>query len=311
MAFVAAKIFTHIGLLTWSVLLGAVASNTNLLPAQVRPGVGVITKRLLRGGLVLLGFSLSLGALAALGPGLLLLVILTVAVTLAVTYGLGVRLGLGSPRSLLIATGFAICGASAIAAMKENANADEDDLAMAISLVTICGTVAMVTLPLLQTPLGLTDSQLGMWAGASVHEVGQVVAAAVPAGQVAVGLAVTVKLARVLMLAPAVAVVSLVARRAGRREGVVRDSKLPPPVPLFVLGFLVCAAIRSTGLLGPEVLGVIDIAKDLALSGALFGMGTAVHLRSLLRNSGPAVVLSLSSTLLIAAVSLTGIVLLT
>lgn len=88
--------------------------------------------------------------------------------------------------------------------------------------------------------LGLTDVQLGAWAGASVHEVGQVVAAASPAGAAAVGVAIVVKLTRVLLLAPVVAGVSVLRRRRLRRDrDSAADAKLPPLVPLFVLGFLV------------------------------------------------------------------------
>ena len=122
---------------------------------------------------------------------------------------------LGAARSLLIGTGFAICGASAIAAMEDTAGADEEDVAVGIAMVTLFGTVAMVLLPLLAGPLGLSDVQFGIWAGASIHEVGQVVAAAGAGGAAVVAIAVVVKLTRVLLLAPVVATVS-VRQAAGR-----------------------------------------------------------------------------------------------
>ncbi len=140
-----------------------------------------------------------------------------------------------------------ICGASAIAAMEETAGADEEDVTVAIAMVTLFGTLALVLLPLLQGPLGLTDLQFGMWAGASVHEVGQVVAAASPAGAAIVAIAVVVKLTRVVMLAPVVAGVSVTAAGASP-AGAERDATTPL-VPLFVLGFLACVALRSTGVL--------------------------------------------------------------
>ena len=90
--------------------------------------------------------------------------------------------------------------------MEETAGADEEDVTVSIAMVTLFGTIALVLLPLLQGPLGLTDLQFGVWAGASVHEVGQVVAAASPAGAAVVATAVVVKLTRVVMLAPVVAV---------------------------------------------------------------------------------------------------------
>ena len=308
-ALLAHQVIPAVGPLTWAVLLGAVAANTGVLGDTTRPGLKWATRRLLRAGVVLLGFSLSVVSIARLGVPMIALVVVTLLMTLGLTWWLGMRLRVGRARSLLIATGFAICGASAIAAMEENAEADEDDFAVAIAMVTVCGTVAMIALPLLQGPLGLTDVQLGAWAGASVHEVGQVVAAASPAGAAAVGIAMVVKLTRVLLLAPVVAGVGVARRRRARRSPGASETgiSLPPVVPPFVVGFLVLVAVRSTGLVPVSVLSVIEVLQTLVLGAALFGMGTGVHLRSLARGSGRAAALATLSTLVVAGVSLVGI----
>lgn len=303
------RLVPAVGPLTWAVLLGAASSNLNLLPQASKAGLKVVTKKLLRIGVVLLGFSLSLVSILHLGAPVIALVVVTLFLTLGATYWLGLRLGVGRPRSLLIATGFAICGASAIAAMEENAEADDDDVAVAIAMVTICGTAAMIVLPLLQGPFGLSDAQFGSWAGASVHEVGQVVAAAGPAGAAAVGVAIVVKLTRVLLLAPVVAGVSWSRRRRLRAEGGANAAgiNLPPLVPLFVVGFLVCVVVRSTGMVPGAALGVIETAQTLTLGAALFGMGTGVHLATLARSSGRAFGLAVVSTLVVAGISLAGV----
>ena len=301
------RLVPQVGTLTWAVILGAAAANLNLLPEATRPGLRVATKKLLRIGVVLLGFSLSLVSIAKLGGPVIALVVVTLFSTLLATTWVGLRMGVSRPRSLLIATGFAICGASAIAAMEENAEGDEDDVASAIAMVTICGTVAMIVLPLLQGPLGLTDTQFGAWSGASVHEVGQVVAAASAAGPAALAVAVVVKLTRVLMLAPVVAGVSLLRRRRLRSA---QPATLPPLVPLFVIGFLACVALRSTGLVPAPVLDVLEQLQTLTLGAALFGMGTGVHVASLVRSSGRAMALAALSTLVIASIALAGVTLL-
>lgn len=310
-ALIAHRLVGQVGALTWAVLFGALAANIGILPESSRPGLKLVTKKLLRVGVVLLGFSLSLVSIAALGAPVIALVVVTLFSTLILTTWLGMRMKLGRARSLLIATGFAICGASAIAAMEENAEADEDDVAVAIAMVTICGTVAMIVLPFLQGPLGLSDAQFGAWAGASVHEVGQVVAAASPAGAAAVSVAIVVKLTRVLLLAPVVAAVSVDRRRRARTvPGKLDGVKLPPLVPLFVLGFLVCVVIRSTGVVPSGLLSLIGTAQTITLGAALFGMGTGVHLRSLVRSSGSAFALATVSTLVVASISLCGVYLL-
>ena len=305
---VAHRFVSQVGGLTWAVILGAFIANANLLPEIARPGLRFAMKKFLRVGVVLLGFSLSLVSIASLGLPVIVVVVVTLLSTLLATTWLGLRLGLGRPRSLLIGTGFAICGASVIAAMEENAEADDDDVAVAITMVTICGTIAMIVLPLLQGPLGPTDTQFGAWAGASVHEVGQVVAAASPAGATAVSIAIVVKLTRVLLLAPVIAGVSVMRRRRSEASGTEgHDGKLPPIVPMFVLGFLVCVVIRSVGFVPDSTLGLIGYLQTIALSAALFAMGTGVHLPSVVRSSGSA--LATVSTLVVACVSLAGVLL--
>ncbi len=299
----------QVGVLTWAVGLGMIAANLGLIAGSVRQGLARITKRLLRVGIVLLGFSVSFQSIAALGIGTIAIVAVALVSTLVFTTWLGRRLGLGPARSLIIGTGFAICGASAIAAMEETAGADEEDVTAGIAMVTLFGTLAMVLLPLLSSPLGLTHLQFGIWSGASIQEVGQVVAAASPAGAAALALAVVVKLTRVLMLAPAVAAVSIAKRVRNPQSD--NTAKRPPLVPLFVLGFVACAAVRTIGVVPAAVLPHIATVQAAALGAALFGMGASVHLTSLLRRSGSVVIVAGIATVFIAAVSLGGVLLLT
>lgn len=307
-AMLAHSLVPAVGVLTWAVALGMVAGNTGILPAAARQALSGLTRRLLRIGVVLLGFSVSFGAIAALGPGTVGLVVVTLVTTLVITTWLGNRARLGRARSLLLGTGFAICGASAIAAMEDTAGGDEEDVAVGIAMVTLFGTLAMVLLPLLRHPLGLSDQQYGIWAGASIQEVGQVVAAAGAGGAAVVAVAVVVKLTRVLLLAPVVAAVSV--RRRMTDPARRSSGKRPPIVPLFVLGFLACVAVRSTGVVPTAVLGAIAQVQVAALGAALFGMGAGVQIPALFRRGGAAVVVATVSTLLVAGVSLAGVVLL-
>ncbi|MGY1702172.1 YeiH family protein [Geodermatophilus sp. SYSU D00766] len=307
-AVVAHRLVPAVGVLTWAVALGVVAGNTGLLPSAARAALGRLTRRLLRIGIVLLGFAVSFGSIAALGLGTVALVAVTLVLTLVLTTWLAGRLGLGRARSLLIGTGFAICGASAIAAMEETAGADDEDVAVGIAMVTLFGTVAMVALPLLWHPLGLSAEQFGTWAGASIQEVGQVVAAAGAGSAAVVGVAVVVKLTRVLLLAPVVAVVSTVRRLT--RDGGQAGARRPPLVPLFVVGFVACVALRSTGAVPAGALAAISQVQVTALAAALFGMGAGVRLRSLLRGGGPVLAVSAASTVFLAGTALAGVLLL-
>lgn len=297
----------QVGVLTWAIGLGIAVANLGLLPSGAAPQLGVLTRRLLRVGIVLLGFSVSFASIAALGLPLVALVVSSLVATLLLTLWLGRRLGVGRARTLLVGTGVAICGASAIAAMEETAGAEEDDVAAAIAMVTLFGTAALVAIPLLQGPLGLTDLQLGAWAGASVHEVGQVVAAAGPAGPAAVAVAVVVKLTRVVMLAPVVAVAGVVSRMTSPRTDGATGR--PALVPLFVLGFLACAALRSADVVPLTALDWIAQVQVIALGAALFGMGCSVRLAHLWRNGGAVTGVAAAATLFLGTVTLAGVLL--
>jgi uncharacterized integral membrane protein (TIGR00698 family) len=298
------RLLPPIGVLTGAVLLGAIASNTGLIRPALAPGIQFTAKKVLRVGVALLGLRLAVGDVLRLGPAVLAVIVVVVVVTFVVTLRLGRWLNAGEGTSLLVATGFSICGASAIAAMNGVAEQDEEDVAKALGLVTLCGSVAMVVLPGLQHVLGLSSTGYGIWAGASVHEVAQVVAAAAPVTG-ALAIAVAVKLTRVVLLAPMLAVVNL----WKRKENTGDLKNRPPLLPFFVGAFLAMVALRSTGLLPSWLVNGAITADGYLLAAALFALGTAVRLGSLRRAGLPAALLGLFSTLTIAALAYAGAVL--
>ncbi|MFF3642175.1 YeiH family protein [Streptomyces sp. NPDC002564] len=311
------QVLPGVPMLTVAVVLGIVAAH---LPGRARsfvrgPGKAGLTfagKRLMRVGVVLLGLKLSLDDVLGLGWASVAMVLCVVAVTFLGTWWLGRRMGLRGDQPLLIATGYSICGASAIGAVSEVSESDERDTATSVALVTLCGTLAIAVLPLLQHPLGLSDAEFGRWVGASVHDVGQVVATAQTAGAGALGDAVLVKLMRVALLAPLVAAVALsvrARRRTGASGGSAAGTKRPPLVPLFVLGFLAMVALRTTGLLPGAAVDVAQTAQELLLAAALFGLGSAVDLPSLTRTGGRVAALGLISWGVIAGISYAGVML--
>lgn len=290
--------------LTASVVLGALVANSGLHRPALRPGTHLAAHRVLRIGVVFLGLQLSLPQVLRLGAPALLVVVVTVAITFLGTQALGRWLGVPPARALLVATGFSICGASAVAAMAPVSDADEDDVAVAVGLVTLCGTLAILVLPALREPLGLSAQTFGQWAGASVHDVGQTVATASRVGPAALGPALVVKLTRVALLAPLVTVVSVRRRRHG---ALASGATRPPLLPMFVAGFLVAVAARSTGLLPVGLLDAAHTLQQMLLAAALFGLGTGIHWRVLRRTGGAAAGLGLASWVLVATVAYVGV----
>ncbi|GAA4682046.1 putative sulfate exporter family transporter [Streptomyces chumphonensis] len=272
-----------------------------------RPGLSLAGRRLMRLGIVLLGLELSLGQVLDLGWGTATMVVGVVVATFFGTLWLGRRLGLTGDQPLLVATGYAICGASAIGAVSEVRRSDERDVAASVALVTLCGTLAIAVLPLLHQPLGLSDAEFGRWVGAGVHDVGQVVATAQTAGSAALGEAVLVKLLRVVLLAPLVAVLAgLVARR---RTGGAAGVRRPPPVPLFVAGFLAAAALRTTGVLPGGLLEGAATVREVLLAAALFGLGSGVFLPALTGTGRRMAALGAAAWVVVAGLSYGGVLL--
>ncbi|OCI29256.1 hypothetical protein OERS_40670 [Oerskovia enterophila] len=298
------------------------------LTARTQEGTRWTAMRVLRAGVVLLGLQLSLPEVLALGWRGLAVVALTVAVTFSATLALGRVLRVPRVTSLLVATGFSICGAAAISAMQGVVGGGDDDesrreaddaVATALALVTIFGSLAIFVLPWLAGLLGLADDRAGLWIGASVQEVAQVVTAGGAISAAALATATVSKLARVVLLAPLVAGAGVL---RARRERVARPADVEaatgaraarrtPPVPLFVVGFLAAVLVRSTGLLPASVVEVTTVVTTLLFTAAMFAMGLGVDVAHLVRTGRRALVLGTASAAVVTGTSLVAVLALT
>ncbi|MBG6223481.1 putative integral membrane protein (TIGR00698 family) [Arthrobacter sp. CAN_A2] len=316
-----------LGPLVIALVLGVLLANSSLYAPALRPGVTAGTKKLLRAGVVLLGLQLALPDIVELGLPVLGLIVACVALSYVLTLQLGLRLGLTRAGATLMAAGFSICGASAIAGLQGVVNADDDETAGAVAMVTLYGSLMIVVLPVLGGLLGLSDHRFGVWSGLAVHEVAQVVAVAGTAGTAALAVATVVKLGRVLMLAPVAALASLGERRRAARldadqatgtgDGDPADTagtapgstRRPPVVPLFVLGFVAMVALRSLGIVPEPVLETGRTVTTILLAAGMFGLGAGIDVRRLLRTGGRFAVVGALSTILLAGGSLLGVLL--
>ena len=335
--------FDMVGPMVAAIVLGVVVGNVARVPSVLEPGLAVASKRVLRIGIVVLGLRLSLHDVAGLGAGMILTVIAVVAGGIVTGVAIGRALGIGRRQRLLIACGIAICGAAAVAAVagvfggradggkvsdgegdgdrgrdggKAGANAEgagepglRESVAAAIALVVVFGTLMIALVPMLGHALGLTDMEVGMWGGASVHEVAQVVAIGGSVGGAALGAAVVIKLGRVLMLAPVMAVLGVVERRRIRAAGGGGDVDLPPIMPLFVAGFLAMVAVRSTGVVPQGVLDAAGVAEQLLLGAAMFALGVGVRFSLIRKVGGAPVVMAAAATVVVAVIGLAGVLL--
>ena len=299
-----------------AIVAGMFVTNVLRLPEITSPGVDFSAKKLLRAGIIFLGLQLSLTNIAGLGAPMLLVVVCIVAGGLLGTLLLGRLLRVPPNLSLLVACGFSICGAAAVAGAAGVTDPDdraEEDTITAVALVVIFGTSMILLVPLLVSLFGLDVVTAGKWAGGSTHEIAQVVAIGGVIGGGALAVAVVVKLARVLLLAPVIAVLSIRQRHLQRATDApgqqTSRSKLPPIVPPFILGFLAMVLLRSFIPLPKTVLDAGSALQTVLLAAAMFALGCGVRIRSLLNVGIRPFGLAALSTLLVAAIAFLGILL--
>ncbi len=265
-----------------AIVLGAAVANLAPPGERYTPGLSFASRRLLRLGVALLGLQLVAGDVLALGPGVIGLIVVAVGLSLAGSLWLGRRLGLATDQRLLIACGTSLCGAAAVAAVDGVIDADEEETAAAIGVVVVFGTALLGLIPLGVALLGLSARAGGIWAGISIHEVAQAVAAGGLIGSGALAVAAVVKLGRVLLLAPVLVGIGLRRRRA---TGAAAGPR-PPLVPLFIAGFAACVALRSAGVVPAPVLAAAGQVQVALLTAAMFALGAGVRLAAL-RALGP------------------------
>ncbi len=221
-----------------------------------------------------LGFGLGLGEVIRTGKDSILYTVVGIACTLALGYVLGRLFGTGRNTSLLISFGTAICGGSAIAAMAPVLKAKNDETAVALATVFILNSVALLMFPLIGHALHLDQGVFGTWAGLAIHDTSSVVGAASAYGPRALAIGTTVKLTRAIWIAPVVLGTAMISK-----------SERKAKIPLFIIGFMAAAAIR-TALPGYGTVwgGLAAVARQ-CLVVTLFLVGAGLS-REVLKNVG-------------------------
>jgi len=293
--------------LTVSLLIGALVGNLSFIPSACEPGLKFASRHILRAGIVLLGFQLSFSEVAHLGSRGFLAVISVVTITFFGTQYIARLLGVSPGLGLLTATGYSICGVSAISAMTGAVDGDEEDATYAIALVTLFGSISIFALPALGHLMNMSNVRFGMWAGSSVHDVAQVVASATTYSHQSLAPAVVVKLTRVVLLAPLVAIYGYRHSQSQKHEephehphtGSQRVSLLP----MFIVLFLLAVSVRTTGALSSDLLDTLKHLEKILLALALVGLGAAVNIRKLRLLGSRPIILGVCSWALVLATS--------
>lgn len=269
------------------VAFGFLVANFIRWPAFAAPATALSSKKLMRIGVALLGAQVSVISLREIGIKGVITVVIVVSCTIFGILGLSKLFGMSGDLGLLIGVGFGVCGATAVAAIRPQTRATEEETSYAIGLISLCGTLSIFILPLLGHAMGLDARQFGSWAGAAVHDVGQVVATASVWGGDASQYAIVVKLARVCLLAPIVLVLSIRHRRWLTSQGKSEvDGAKVPLIPYFVLGFIAVAFIHNMWTLPTRLVDDIVFTSKLLLGAGLVALGSGVRWKAI-RAIGP------------------------
>ncbi|WP_457153810.1 YeiH family protein [Mesorhizobium sp. P5_C1] len=282
-----------------AVVAGMIYSNVLGTPAHAKAGIAFSQRRLLRFAIVLLGFQLTLGQVVSIGAGGVGIVALTLGSTFLFTITLGRLIGVDAKLAQLIAAGTSICGASAIVATNIVTDARDEDVTYAVASITLFGTVAMLGFPLLAPVFGLDQHAFGLWAGASIHEVAQVIGAGFQNGTQSGEIATVAKLTRVAMLAPMVIALGLMARRKSSNQSAAR-----PPMPWFVAAFVAVVALNSLVTVPAEVKSAMALATTVMLTMGLAAMGLQADISQLRSRGLRPLALAFSAFLFIGCFSL-------
>jgi uncharacterized integral membrane protein (TIGR00698 family) len=287
-----------------AIVLGIAFHNTVGTPAAFKQGVVFSMRRVLRFAIILLGLQLSLSQVVEVGGAGLAIIASTLAATFLFTVWLGRRLGVERKLSELIAAGTSICGASAVVATNAVTRASDEDVAYAVACVTVFGSASMLLYPVLEGLLQLTPHAFGLWAGASVHEIAQVVAAAFQNGVDSGNFAMIAKLSRVMLLAPMILALSCFSAGKPQTDRIEGSKRRSVPVPWFVLGFVVMMLLNSIDVIPhPEKAWLVQTTTFL-LTVALAAMGLETDVGKLRAKGGKPLLVGAGSWLFISAFSL-------
>lgn len=248
-------------------------------------GLKFTSKKILKFAIILLGASLNLTIVLQVGKLSLYVLCFTLLTCFGGGYFIGKALKINWKLSNLISAGTGICGGSAIAAIAPVIDADDTDIAYALSATFLFDMAMIVLFPIMGHALGLSDMAYGIWAGTAVNDTSSVVAAGYAFSEGAGDFATMVKLTRTLAIVPTVIVFALIAAHLKRKEaaaagvegGTNKKLNLVKVIPWFILGFLALTAVNSLGLISADVSSAMkDISKFLMVSAlAAIGLNTS------------------------------------
>ena len=266
--------------------------NTRLDLALLRPGLKFTSKKVLKIAIILLGASLNMATILTVGRLSLSVMCFTLLTCFGGGYFVGKFFGLNWKMSNLISAGTGICGGSAIAAIAPVIDAEDTDIAFAMSATFLFDMAMIVLFPIMGRAMGLSDMAYGLWSGTAVNDTSSVVAAGYAFSEAAGDFATMVKLTRTLAIIPTVLTfaclnVHLKKKAAHSNSAAGADVSILSLFPWFILGFLALAGLNSAGFISPALSQTAKEISKFLMVAALAAIGLNTSYKEM-RKAGPA-----------------------
>jgi len=305
------KFFPIIGSPVFGILIGMLITmkSSHLITNKVNLGIKFTSKKILQIAVILLGFEMNLFNIIEVGGQSLFVMLFTLSAAFLTAYIVGKALKIKPNTTILIGVGTSICGGSAIAATAPVINAEDEDVAHAISTIFLFNIVAVFIFPALGRLFGMTDLGFGMWAGTAINDTSSVVAAgsawsSVAGNNTALAFATVVKLTRTLMIVPITLVLAIYTTKKNRNNVDGNSFKFIKVFPWFVIGFLLAAVLNTTFGFPTAVSHSLVTLGKFCIVMAMAAIGLNTHLKKLISNGVRPIVLGLSCWLAVSSVSI-------
>ena len=256
--------------------------NSFFHPKWIQPALKFTSKKILKVAIILLGASLSINTIMSVGKMTFFVMIFTFTMCFGGGYFIRKVFGLNWKLSNLISAGTGICGGSAVAAIAPVIDADDKDVAFAMSSTFLFDMVMVALYPIMGKVLGMTDIAYGIWAGTSVNDTASVVASGYAFSEIAGDFATMVKLTRTIAIIPTVLFFAYISTRIRQKELKAKNNgqkvNLVKIIPWFIAGFLFFAVLNSIGCIPAVASGIIKTTSKFLMVAALaaIGLGTSI-----------------------------------
>lgn len=304
--FLAQYLPSYIGKVFIAVILGIIIANIFHPKKEIfGKGIKLGLSKLLKVAIILMGAGISFQEVIALGGKGIIIIVVLICIVFGLIFLIGRFLGVSLRKKILIAVGVCICGNTAIVTAAPLIDAKDEEIAMAVGIVTLFGVLGVLVYPLIGTAIGMTDLWFGAWAGTAINDTSQVVAAGFIYSDAAGEVATTIKLVRNIMIIPVVFLVAYFYRKnANAKSDTKQKINIIKIFPTFILGFLGFALLNSLGVLPENISGIlVQISKFIILL-ALSGIGLGVEFKKFKAIGAKPFILGFSVEVLLAVIAI-------